>query len=64
MTTAELLWLTHSEQTDYLREKKPHSLRRYLMEVGDDAALIQHDRESMSSASTPSVPLGGRGRQR
>lgn len=51
MTFGELLWLHHTEQIQHFHENDKRGMRRYLIETGDEAALIAWDREQMTSSS-------------
>lgn len=49
MSTPEILWLVHEETIAYMKEHEPRKVRKYLMDMDDDGALIAWDKEMMAS---------------
>ena len=47
MTTGEILWLVHQDTVQYLKDEEPNKVRKYLIAMGDEEALIAWDNDQM-----------------
>lgn len=48
---AELIWLVHTSTIDQMKEDAPRSVRRYLTDTKDFAALREWDKAQMKESS-------------
>lgn len=48
-STREMLHVFHQERIEYLRDHEPRKLRKYLINTGDEEALIALDNANMKA---------------
>lgn len=52
MSATEILWMSHINTIEQLKENSPSQVRRYLTDTKDYTALTEWDKSQMKESST------------